>query len=93
LALYADSIDFVQVMGIAHIGIQGQPFDTKTLDTVSYIHATYPALEIAVDGAVNTETIQSLKDVGVSRFAPGSAVVKSIDPVASYKQLQAIINT
>lgn len=92
LALYADTIDFVQVMGIAHIGIQGQPFDMRTLDTVAYIHATYPHLEIAVDGAVNTETIVRLKEVGVSRFAPGSAVVKTTDPVSSYKQLQAMLD-
>lgn len=93
LALHADTIDFVQVMGIAHIGIQGQPFDVKTLDTVAYIHTKYPDLEIAVDGAVNEETIVRLKDAGVTRFAPGSAVVKSNDPVASYKQLQALIST
>lgn len=91
LASYADTIDFVQVMGIAHIGIQGQPFDTQTLDTVAYIHLSYPHLEIAVDGAVNRETILKLKVVGVTRFAPGSAVVKASDPVASYKQLDAMI--
>jgi pentose-5-phosphate-3-epimerase len=91
LASYADVIDFVQVMGIAHIGIQGQPFDTQTLDTVAYIHLTYPHLEIAVDGAVNRDTILKLKAVGVTRFAPGSAVVKSSDPVLSYKQLQSQI--
>lgn len=91
LALYADTIDFVQVMGIAHIGIQGQPFDTQTLNTVAYIHLIYPHLEITVDGAVNRETILKLRAVGVTRFAPGSAVVKTSDPVLSYKQLEVMV--
>lgn len=88
---YIPLFDFVQVMGIAHIGVQGQPFDERTLDTVSEIRKKYPHLEIAVDGAVNAETMPALFDVGVDRFAPGSAIAKSNDPRTAYKQLTQMV--
>lgn len=84
-------IDFVQVMGIAVVGKQGQPFDTRTLDTVRGLRALYPELEIAVDGSVNLDTIVSLKEAGTTRFAPGSAIAKQEDPLAAYHQLVAAI--
>lgn len=84
-------IDYVQVMGIAVVGAQGQPFDERTLETVAMLHAKYPDLEIAVDGSVNKDTIVRLKDVGVTRFAPGSAIAKQPDPRAAYHQLCTMI--
>jgi pentose-5-phosphate-3-epimerase len=88
---YVPLFDFVQVMGIEHIGVQGRPFDERTLGTISSLRALYPSLEIAVDGAVNVDTIMRLKNAGANRFAPGSAIVKSADAVASYKHLQALV--
>ncbi len=83
--------DFVQVMGIAKVGAQGQPFDVMTVRTVEHIRREYPDLEIAVDGAVNATTIPALLQAGANRFAPGSAVAKSSDPAASYTQLLGLI--
>lgn len=83
--------DYVQVMGIATIGAQGQPFDERTLDTVASLRTQFPELEIAVDGAVNAETIPRLLVAGANRFAPGSAIAKSPDPVGAYKQLQELL--
>ena len=83
--------DFVQVMGIENIGVQGQPFDMLTLDTVTYLRSTFPELEIAVDGAVNEKTIPLLMSVGVNRFAPGSAIAKAEDPLTAYKQLSHMV--
>jgi len=88
---YADRIDFIQVMGIAKIGTQGQPFDPVTVSTITALHTSYPNLTIAVDGAVTAETIPKLLQAGATRFAPGSAITKAIDPVESYKQLRALI--
>jgi pentose-5-phosphate-3-epimerase len=48
-------------------------------------------LEIAVDGAVNKETITQLLAAGANRFAPGSAVSKALDPALAYKQLAELI--
>ena len=84
-------VGFVQVMGIATVGAQGQPFDERTLETVTTLRAAYPALEIAVDGSVNADTIPRLLAVGANRFAPGSAISRAVDPVAAYKQLQALL--
>jgi len=91
LYTYIHEIDFVQVMGIAHVGVQGQPFDERTLATIARLRRDYPFLEIAVDGAVNKETITQLLAAGANRFAPGSAVSKALDPALAYKQLAELI--
>lgn len=84
-------LDFVQVMGIAEVGKQGQPFDERTPGRVQEIRAKYPDLEIAVDGAVNSETIPVLSEAGVNRFAPGSAITKAADPKEAYRSLMQLI--
>jgi ribulose-phosphate 3-epimerase len=91
LSPYIDRIDFVQVMGIAHVGKQGQPFDERTLTTLHALRTAYPTLPLSVDGAVNRETILKLRDAGATRFAPGSAIAKAPDPVLAYKQLAHMI--
>lgn len=91
LTTYAEVIDFVQVMGIEHIGQQGQPFDVRTLETVKTIRSLYPRLEIAVDGAVNKDTIPALVEAGVNRFTPGSAIVASENPSQAYRELARMV--
>lgn len=91
LGSHVHEIDFVQVMGIENIGVQGQVFDTHTLNTVATIRKMYPSLEIAVDGAVNATTIPLLLKAGANRFAPGSAIVKAKDVSVAYKQLAGMI--
>ena len=86
-----DEIDYVQLMGIAAIGQQGQPFDDRTIERVRSLRQKYPELEIAVDGGVNRDTIPRLLAAGVDRFAPGSAITKAADPIAAYKQLAALV--
>jgi|GEM_PF-24282 len=88
---YRAEIDFVQVMGIARVGAQGQPFDSRTLDTVSKLRALDPTLEIAVDGAVNEQTIPALLQSGVNRFAPGSAIAQAPDPKVAYEHLARMV--
>lgn len=90
VATYIPQIDFVQVMGIAEVGKQGQPFDERTLDTVSTLRSQFPDLPIAVDGSVNKETIVKLVKAGASRLAPGSAVAKAEDPASALKQLREL---
>ena len=85
-------VSFIQIMGIKEVGKQGQPFDERTLETARTLRAEYPDLEIAVDGHVNKETIVPLKEVGVNRFAPGSAIAKQSDPKAAYEELVAMVS-
>jgi len=90
---YMDVIDYVQVMGIATVGQQGQPFDERTLTTVKFLRGKYPNLTIAVDGSVNENTIVALRDVGVDRFMPGSAIAKAIDSKSSLNNLRLLVAT
>lgn len=85
------SFDYVQVMGIEAVGQQGQPFDERTIATIQAIRTKWPELEIAVDGAVNTETIGVLKNAGANRFAPGSAITRATDPAAAYQHLASLV--
>lgn len=91
LGSYINDIDFVQLMGIATVGKQGQPFDERTLPRAIELRAKYPELEIAVDGSVNKKTIQRLDKAGVNRFAPGSAVAKATDPKEAYNELVKLV--
>jgi ribulose-phosphate 3-epimerase len=67
-------VDYVQVMGIARIGYQGEPFVPEILDIVEKLRSRYPNMPISVDGGVNLETIDRLYQAGVDRFVAGSAV-------------------
>lgn len=90
---YISKIDYIQIMGIAVVGLQGQPFDVRTLDTAKLLREKYPELTIAVDGSVNQETIVSLRDVGVNRFLPGSAVAKADNPKEALANLYLLLAT
>lgn len=74
LEQYLDDCDFIQLMGIATIGKQGQPFDERVIEKIKYFHTAHPGLVIAIDGAVSMETINKLKSAGATRFVAGSAV-------------------
>ncbi len=91
LETWIPDIDFVQLMGIAAVGQQGQPFDVRTLANARALRAKYPDLEISVDGAVNSATMPLLYAAGVNRFAPGSAIAKAANPIAAYEALRALV--
>lgn len=84
--------DYLQFMGIAHIGSQGQPFDTRVLDRIRSAKAAYPELPITVDGSVNADTIGALVAAGADRLIVGSAIVRAEDPAAAYAALTAAAN-
>lgn len=86
LAPFLAAADFVQVMGIAKIGFQGQPFDERAIVLVENLRRGYPDLKISVDGGVNLETAPALLRAGASRLVVGSALWESDD-------LSGIINT
>jgi ribulose-phosphate 3-epimerase len=80
-------IDFVQFMGIAKVGRQGEPFDRKVLEKIRQCRRLYPKLAIQVDGGVSLESAPALIALGVSRLVVGSALWKALDPRAAYSQL------
>ncbi len=77
---YREHIDFVQCMGIAEIGVQGNPFDARVLARITEIRAKYPELEIAVDGGVTLETEPRLIEAGATRLVVGSAIFNTSSP-------------
>ena len=84
-------IEYVQFMGIAHIGKQGQSFDRRTLERVRTFHSLHPEFPIQVDGGVSLDNAQQLIASGVSDLIVGSAILRATNPSATFlafKELQ-----
>lgn len=86
------NIDFVQCMGIEHIGVQGEPFDERVLDQIKGLRANYPELIISVDGSVNEDTAPRLVKAGANRLVVGSALMRSLDIRETIKILENLSN-
>ncbi len=85
-----NSIDFVQCMGIEHIGVQGEKFSEKCLDQIKKLKERFPDLFISVDGGVNLKNSSVLMHAGVSRLVVGSAIFNTddiLETVEQFKQL------
>lgn len=87
---YINSIDFVQCMGIEHIGFQGEPFDERVLKQIRDLKNNYPDLVISVDGSVNEETAPLLVEAGASRLVAGSVLMRSFDVKETMKELEGL---
>lgn len=81
-------IDFVQCMGIATIGRQGEPLDDRALSQIKTLRSKFPELIISVDGAVSLDTAGSLIDAGANRLVAGSAIYQSIDIREAISELE-----
>lgn len=90
LEAFIPEVDFVQVMGIARIGFQGEPFDERALARVRELRERHPDLIISVDGSVNEATALALAKAGASRLVVGSALWQSDDPKALIASLAAL---
>ncbi len=90
---YLDRIDFVQCMGIAKIGFQGEIFDERVLDHIRALRTACPDLTISVDGSVNFETARALVDAGATRLVSGSAILESGDISHAIIDLQNIVSS
>jgi len=83
-------LDFVQCMGIAEIGLQGQPFDKKCLVQIKKLKDKFPDLIISVDGGVNFETAPALLSAGADRLVIGSTIFNAddiLDTISQFKNL------
>jgi len=91
LCEYVQEADYVQLMGIAEIGTQGQPFDERVLERIKKIKELFPQKPISIDGSVNEETIKRLVEAGASRLIVGSAITKKPDTFSAYENLCSLI--
>ena len=83
--------DSIQVMSIARIGFQGEPFDERAIARVRQLKEMYPDHAIGVDGGVSLENARALVDAGASRLAVGSALFEADDSAEMYRALQALV--
>ena len=84
--------DYVQVMGIARIGRQGEPFDKRALYLLERLHARYPKLPLQIDGSVTLEHAYALAKAGATRLVVGHDIWNADDPLDEIKKLQAEAN-
>ncbi len=75
--LIENGLDFVQFMGIATIGYQGNPFDSRVLEKIENLRKSYPDIIISVDGGVSLENAPPLLKAGANRLVAGSAIFGS----------------
>ena len=85
-----EKAEYVQLMGIAHIGSQGQAFDERVLERIVTLKHMYPSLLISIDGSVNQSTISKLAHAGADRCVSGSAILKEENPEEAYDALVAL---
>lgn len=89
---FRDQISYVQIMGIAKIGRQGQPFDERALEKVRILRERLPNLSIQVDGGVSLERARELLALGVSRLVVGSAILRAENPAKAVAAFEALEN-
>lgn len=85
---YLTTVDYVQFMGIASIGKQGQPFDTRVLQKIRAFRKKHPYVPVQVDGGVSLSTAPELFELGVERLVVGSALFKAADIEAELEKFR-----
>ncbi|MCR4276055.1 MAG: hypothetical protein NUV90_01590 [Candidatus Parcubacteria bacterium] len=86
-----DDIEYVQFMGIAKIGRQGQPFDRRVFEKVHVFRNRHPDIPVQVDGGVSLPSARQLIALGVTNLVVGSGILKAKNPseaVAAFENLQ-----
>ncbi|MFZ2167459.1 MAG: hypothetical protein WAV50_01155 [Minisyncoccia bacterium] len=87
---YLDQVDYVQFMGIARIGRQGQAFDRRVLEKMRVFGMRNPNVITQVDGGVSLEAAKELIALGVSNLVVGSGILRAEDPAALVAQFEAL---
>lgn len=91
LTPFFEILDFVQVMTIPQIGLQGAPFDSKGLEKLKWLKQNHPNMIVSIDGAMNPETIEIVMDAGADRAVVGSYIFGSENPRNALEDLQGLV--
>lgn len=86
-----EHFDFVQCMGIAKIGYQGQCFDLRVLEQINRIRNSFPNMPIAVDGGVCGENVMDLVHAGATRLVSGSAIFGAENKEEAIAHLESLV--
>jgi len=81
---------FIQVMGIKHIGEQGQFFDESCIERILHLKKTFGDLTIQVDGGMRPETAPKVKEAGAETIVVGSYLMRHDDICEAYSELSSI---
>lgn len=92
-AQYRGLCDFVQVMGIAKVGVQGSSFDERAFGLITSLRENNPQLTIQVDGGVKLENAQALARAGANRLVVGSAIFGNAEPLVAFKEIKRRANS
>lgn len=92
LAPLIEKIDYIQYMGIAQIGKQGEPFAPEVVHKIKEVRSLFPDILISVDGGVSLDTVKVLSDAGANRLVSGSGVFGSEEPKENIAELERLAN-
>lgn len=87
-----DSIEYVQFMGIARLGRQGQPFNERVLEQIRVFRERHPEIPMQVDGGVSRANARKLFALGVANVVVGSALLRASSPAAVIAELETLQN-
>lgn len=85
-----DQVEYVQFMGIASIGKQGQPFDRRVLEKMRLFRLRHPDMPIQVDGGVTYDVARELIGLGVTNLVVGSALLRAMDPGSEVRRFEEL---
>lgn len=87
---YLDRVDYVQFMGIARIGHQGEPFDPRVVRKLRAFREKHPDVPVHVDGGVSLTTAPELITAGVGHLIIGSGLWKARDMAEELRAFTAL---
>ncbi len=87
---FVSELDFVQFMGIAQIGFQGEPFDERVILKIRELKEKFPEAVVSVDGGVNLESAPLLVEAGATRLVSGSAIFESDNIKNTIEELRKV---
>ncbi len=79
----------IQLLAVP-LGFSGQKFDRSTVSKIKYIKSLWPNVRIIVDGGMNLETAEQVKDAGADAVVAVSYIWESDSPEEAYQSLLKI---
>ena len=80
LAAYVPRVEYLQIMGIARLGRQGESLDDRIFSLLDRIRGDFPDVTIQIDGGVTLENARALLDKGADRLVVGSRIISDPSP-------------
>jgi ribulose-phosphate 3-epimerase len=87
---YYNNFSLIQIMSV-ETGGQGNEFQTNALEMVKELRELGYDREVALDGGINLETIELIKQYPVDSLSVGSYFSKSLDVVEDRRRLEEAI--